>query len=182
MSVMHITRRLALSGAVSAALPVSACGTLSQQQATQLQSLIAGAQSIETSMTSVVPALLALPAITARLTPAEVTAIKAATAGLASATSALANVSTIQAGASYVQTIETCLNVIVGVAATVPAIPEPYHTSLVVAALALPPVETLVGLAVQDGTALYATIKAKRVVPAAPVAPPATAPAAAVAP
>ena len=122
-------------------------------------------------MTSVVPALLALPAITAHLTPAEVTAIKAATGGLASATSALANVSTIQAGASYVQTIETCLNVIVGVAATVPAIPEPYHTSLVVATLALPPVETLVGLAVQQGTALYATIQAKKVTPASVAVP-----------
>ena len=167
------------------ALTLAGCGTLSQQQATQLQSLIAGAQSIETSMTSVVPALLALPAVSTKLTPAEVTAIKAATAGLTSATTALANVPTIQAGASYVQTIETCLNVIVGIAATVPAIPEPYHTSLVVAALALPPLETLVGLEVQQGTALYATIKAKEIAKAAaavPAAPPATSPQAGSAP
>ena len=53
---MHITRRLALSGAVSAVLGTTSCGTISQQQATQLQSLIAGAQSIEASIMSAGPA------------------------------------------------------------------------------------------------------------------------------
>ena len=167
---MRITRRFLLYGAALGGVGiVAACGTVNQQQATQLQSLIAGAQSIETSMASVVPALLALPQV--KLTPAETTAIKAAMNGLTAATNALAQVPTIAAGATYVQVIESCLNVIVGIAATIPVIPEPYHTSLVVAALALPPLEALVGLAVQQGTALYATIKAKQM-NAAPIVPP----------
>ena len=111
-----------------------------------------------------------IPYAQVKLTPAETTAIKAAMNGLTGATNALAQVPTIAAGATYVQVIESCLNVIVGIAATIPVIPEPYHTSLVVAALALPPLETLVGLAVQQGTALYATIKAKRMT-AAPIVP-----------
>ena len=162
---MHITRRLLLSGCVSLALPVAACGTLSQQQATQLQSLIAGAQSIQASVMSAAPQVLALLPIGS----ADRVNATAAIGGLAAAVNGLAGVSTIAAGATYVQAIETALNTVVSAAATIPVIPEPYHTALIVAALALPPVETLVGLTVQQGTALAATIKARKVA-AAPTA------------
>lgn len=171
---MSITRRLILSGtALAGAGAVAGCGTLSQQQAAQLQSLIAGAQSIENSLATNVPLLLG--AVT--LPAAAVASIRAALAALMTATNALAQVPTLAAGVTYVQAIEGALNTIVGVAASIPVIPEPYHTALVVAVLALPPLEALVGRAVQQGTALAATIqtraitKASAAVPAAPAAP-----------
>ena len=157
---MHITRRLALSGAVSAVLGTTSCGTISQQQATQLQSLIAGAQSIEASIMSAAPQVLALLPIGS----ADRVNATAAIGALAAAVNGLAGVSTIAAGATYVQAIEAALNVIVSAAASIPVIPAPCHEMLVIAALALPPIEALVGLAVHEGTALAATIAARKVV------------------
>lgn len=161
---MCTTRRLLLSGAALAGVgAVAGCGTLSQQQATQLQSLITGAQSIETSMASVVPALLPLIPMGNNDRANVAQALK----NLTAATSALAGVPTIAAGASTVKAIEAALNTIVDVAASIPVIPEPYRTALVVAALALPPLEALADLAVQQGTALYATIQARTLAKAA---------------
>ncbi len=162
---MHITRRNLLSSAApfGCALALAGCGTLSEQQAGQLQRLISGAQGIETSLSSNVPLLLGV----VHLSAGDVANVRAALAALVVATNALAQVPTLAAGVAYVQAIETALNTIVAVAAGIPLIPEPYHTALVVAALALPALEALVDLAVQQGTALYATIQARRVTAAA---------------
>ncbi len=156
-------RRHIFTAAPGLGLALAGCGTLSQQQAAQLQQIIAGAQSIEASMASTVPALLAAVHLSAE----DVANVRVALAALVTATTALSQVPTLTAGVSYVQAIETSLNVIVAVAATIPVIPEPYHTALVVAVLALPPIEQLAGLAIQQGTALAATIAAKAITPAA---------------
>ncbi len=152
-------RRHMFAVAPGLGLALAGCGTLSQQQATQLQQLIAGAQSIEGSMTTNVPLLLSA----VHLSAGDVANVRVALAALVQATNALALVPTIAGGAPYIQVIENSLNVIVAVAASIAIIPEPYHTALVVAALALPPLETMVGLAIQQGTALAATIKARAV-------------------
>ncbi len=157
---MPIDRRLLLSGAGLAGVGViTGCGTFSQQQAAQLQSLITGVQSIEMSLATNVPLLLGV----VHLSTGDAANARTALAALVQATNALAEVPTLAAGVPYVQAIETALNTIVGVAAGIPVVPEPYHTALVVAALALPPLEVLVGMAVQQGTALYATIQARMI-------------------
>lgn len=165
---MHITRRNILSAAAPCgiALTLAACNlktdqplTLTDTQAAQLQSLIAGAQGIEASLASAVPGLIAIM----HLTGPTATALLNANNAVAAAVQALGTVPTVAAGATYVQAIESGLNVIVGIAATIPAIPEPYHSGLIVAALALPPLEALAGQAIQQGTALAATIAAKKV-------------------
>ena len=151
--------------AVVPSLALAGCGTLTQQQAGQLQAIIAGAQAIETSLSANVPLLLAAVPL-----PAAVAAdVRAALAALLTATNALAQAPTLAAGVPYVQAIEVALNIIVGIAAGLPLVPEPTHTALVVAALALPPLEAAVGLAVKDGTALAAAIKAKNIKPASAV-------------
>lgn len=165
---MGITRRRLLSGAALAGVgAITGCGTLSQQQAAQLQSLITGAQSIETSLATNVPLLLGV----VHLSAGDVANVRTALVALVQATNALAQVPTLAAGVQYVQAIETALNTIVTVAAGIPVIPEPYHTALVVAALALPPLEVLVGMAVQQGTALYDTIQAKMITKGQAVSP-----------
>ena len=156
-------RRHLIAATPGIALALAGCGTLSQQQATELQQIIAGAQGIETEMASTVPALLAA----VRLSAEDVANVRVALAALTTSTTALSQVPTLTAGVSYVQAIESSMNVIVAVAATIPVIPEPYHTALVVAVLALPPLEQLAGLMIQQGTALAATIAAKAVKPAA---------------
>ena len=156
-------RHLVTVAPVAGILALAGCGTLSQQQATELQQLIAGAQSIETEMASTVPALLGAVHLSAE----DVANVRTALAALVTTTTALSQVPTLTAGVSYVQAIESSLNVIVTVAATIPVIPEPYHTALVVAVLALPPLEQLAGLMIQQGTALAATIAAKAVKSAA---------------
>lgn len=155
----------------TAAVVLAGCSASGQQtavtaqQSQQLQALIAGAQSIESSLSTNVPLLLGA----VKLSAGDQANVRTALAALVQATNALAQAPTLTAGTPYVQTIESTLNTIVTVAASLPIVPEPYHTALVVAALALPPVEALVGLAVQQGTALYVTIQARKV-QAAPVA------------
>lgn len=152
---------------IAPAALLAGCGTLSQQQATQLQALLAGARSIDASISAAVPSIIA---VVPGLTAAQKTALTNEVAALHQAVVGLTGITTITEGTTFVQAIETSLNVIVGVAASIPLIPEPYHAGLVIAALALPAVEQLVGLAVTEGTALAATIKAGKVTPAQPAA------------
>lgn len=152
-------RRHLLTLAPSAVLALAACGTLSDQQAERLQSLISGAQALQMQVVPVVGVLLPLIPIGS----GDSARVQQAVGALTKATTALAGVATVQAGMSYVQAIETALNTIVAVAATLPVIPPPWHQVLVAAALALPPLETLVGVAVQEGTALARTIKARAI-------------------
>ena len=103
---MTTTRRFVLSGsALAGAGLLAGCGTLSQQQASQLQALIAGAQSIEASLSANVPLLLGAVSLPA----AQVATVRAALAAVVSATNALASVPTLAAGVAYVQAIESAL-------------------------------------------------------------------------
>ena len=154
---MHRRHFLAMAPGIA----LAGCGTLSQQQAMQSQQLVAGAQALENSLVSFIPIFLASPLIS--LSPAQISILRGAMAGVVTATNALAQAPSLSAGTAQVQAIETALNTIVVVASTIPVIPEPYHTDLVLAALALPPLEALVGLVVQQGTALARTIAAKAV-------------------
>ena len=159
-----MNRRHMFTLAPGAALTLAGCGTLSQQQAAQLQAVIAASQGVGASVSAAVPVLIA----DMGLSGPTAGALIAASQALGKAVTALAAAPNIAAGATYVATIEIELNVLVGVAASLPIIPEPAHSALVAAALALPALEQLVGLAIREGTALADTIKAGRVVPAWP--------------
>lgn len=157
------SRRLALGGLAAVAFVPVACSTwtdpLEPQDSDKLRRLIAGAQTIEQSLVSSVPLLLSA----VKVSQEDVANVRIALSALVTATNALALAPTLQAGTPQVQAIETALNTIVTVASGLPVIPEPYHTTLVVAALALPPIEALAGLALRDGTALAATIRAGKI-------------------
>jgi hypothetical protein len=165
---MYMTRRhlcglmplVALAGCATAAAPAV-------PSTAELQQLIAGAQALEASLVTNVPLLLASPAV--HLSAGDAANVTAGLQGLVQATNALSTATTLTAGTtlSNVQKIETTLNTIVSVAASIPVVPEPEHSALVAAAVALPPLEALVGLAVTQGTALAATIAAGKVTPAA---------------
>lgn len=153
-------RRHLMATTCAAALLLAGCGTLTQQQDTQLHLLIAGAQVLEADLTAAVPELLAgTPAISAK----QAAAVRSALAAVTTATAALARQPTLAAGTPYVQAIEGALNTIVGVAAGLPQVPEPAHTDLVLAAKALPALEAIVGLAIKDGSALAAAVKAGQI-------------------
>lgn len=162
-----VTRRVVL---LSAPATLAACGTLTQQQATQLQQLIAGAQTIEQAFITNLPlAIVAISTLNGgTLPPSTVADIRTVLAGLSQATAGLATVVSLDdpATTTKVQAFEQALNVCVAVAATLP-IPPPYSGYLALAAISLPPLEALVGLAVREGTALYQTIKAGRLAVAA---------------
>lgn len=159
-------RRSVLVISPGAALALAGCGTVSQQEAATLQSIIAGANAIELQLVPVVAALLPLIPIGSN----DRANVQAATGALSAATSALAGAGSVAAGLTYIQEIEIALNTVVAVAADIPVIPPPYKQYLVAAALALPAIEALAGLAIKAGTALYATIQAKSLsrAPAAP--------------
>lgn len=126
-----------------------------------LQVLIANAKTIETQMAAAVPGILSAEGLSA----ADVANVKTAFAALQAATNQMQTANSLDTATaiSLVKATETALNTIVSVAAGLAIIPEPYHTGLVVAALALPAMETGLDIAVQDGTALAATIKAGNV-------------------
>ena len=163
--------------AMASALGLSGCATMSSTDAAEFQAVVSWANTTADAISTdlallptVLPAAatmmnVTLPETQIASTTANITAglaaFRAATAGLAASGS-------LDAGASYLKAAEAALNSIVVAAAALPFIPEPMHTNLVVASVALPPLEALLGLAVAKGTALAATIKAGKVTPAAP--------------
>lgn len=164
-----------------ATLPLAGCtGTVTPRQEQQLTSLISGARAVEAGLSAAAPQLLAaIPAAAQAaghpLSPAQIAAltgtVNAALTNLHSAVASLAAAPTLTAGTTYVRAIEQAANTIVTVAAGLPVVPEPAHTALVVASLALPPLEALVGTAVTQGTALAATVAAGKVSAAGSAAP-----------
>ena len=130
-----------------------------------VQQLIAGAQAIEAAFVQNLPlALAAIAAATGKPLPAATVAtVKIVLTNLTTATNDVSTAASVTDPTTQtkVQQFEGALNTAVAIAATLP-IPEPYHGALVAATLTLPGVEALVGLMIKQGTALAATIAAKR--------------------
>lgn len=139
--------------------------TLTASQAQDLQRLQTGLQTLETEFAGIIPTLL-----TAFGASAEASAkVKSGLSDLVTATNAVAGVQTIVEGTPYVVAASSAVEAILTAAATFPGVPPPIQAELVAAAALLPIVLGLVKLAVVEGTALYAALKAKKL--SAPVVP-----------
>jgi hypothetical protein len=174
--------------AMGIALSLSACGdsAATQQVVTTLntglsdiQKVAAGSSAILNTVAADIPALEAI----VPLSTAQQTTLNTAVAAIKSANSLIASAQSISdpTVAGALKTIEANLNTLVAFAAADPALPIPaqIRADLVIASVALPPAEALLGLAVQQGTALAASINANALTPATttPGASPAATPA-----
>ena len=144
--------------AFAALAPIAACATPPTQD--QLKVLIGATQSLETQLQAALPGIL--PLIPNANDKANVIASFKALQ-LATDQIAAANSLTAPGTVAQVQAIETALNAIVSVAASIPMIPEPYHSGLIAASLLLPIIESAVGLIVQQNTPVAAVIAARKV-------------------
>ena len=160
---MSVDRRLLLTGA--AAVSLASCAALQQNPsnnpATVLVVVVAAVQGVAADAVTFLRQLQTIQPPPSWLTPALVTQVSGLVSQLDAAAGQIEGVASLAAAEPIVQQIETIINELVSVAATLP-LPPPISMYIQMAALALPILEAIVGLVIPPAVVTNATSAAAK--------------------